>query len=130
MGVQIVGLDELNQFGVELGKIASKALPEVDAVLEKGSLNIKEDLVAGAKSSKHFKGLAPAISYDSEYGAGSVAYAIGPDKARKGGGIGNVAYFGTSRGGGTLDLEGPLMREAPKTYEQINKLVDGWVDKL
>lgn len=130
MGVQISGLGDLNNFGVELGKIASKALPDVDAVLEKGALNIKEDLVKGAKASRHFKGLAPSISYDSEYGVGLVRFAIGPDKARKGGALGNVAYFGTSRGGGTLDLEGPLMREAPEVYNQLNKLADGWANKL
>lgn len=130
MGVSIAGLDDLNRFGVELGKIASKALPDVDAVLEKGSLNIKEDLVAGAKASTHFKGMAQSISYDTEYGVGTLRYAIGPDKARRGGGLGNVAYFGTSRGGGTLDLEGPLMREAPQTYDQINRLVSGWGDAL
>ena len=130
MGVQISGLDDLNSFGVELGKIASKALPDVDAILKKGAHNIKEDLVAGVKGSRHFKGMAGSISYDSEYGVGSVAYAIGPDKSRRGGALGNIYYFGGSRGGGHGDLEGPLMREAPKTYEHINKLVDGWVDKL
>lgn len=130
MGVSIAGLDDLNRFGVELGKIASKALLDVDAVLEKGALNIKEDLIAGVKSSAHFKGMAGSISYDSEYGVGVARYAIGPDKSRRGGALGNIYYFGTSRGGGSGDLEGPLMREAPKTYEHINKLVDGWADRL
>lgn len=130
MGVTVSGLDDLNRFGVELGKIASKALPDVDAVLERGALNIKEDLVAGAKGSPHFKGMAGSISYDSMYGVGVARYEIGPDKSRRGGALGNIYYFGTSRGGGTGDLEGPLMREAPEVYNQLGKLADGWASKL
>lgn len=130
MGIDISGLDDLNRFGVELGKISGSALKETDAVLEKGAHNIKEDLVSGAKASRHFKGLAPSISYDSKYSLGTASYEVGPDKNRKGGGLGNVAYFGTSRGGGTLDLEGPLMREAPEVYNQLSELVDGWANRL
>ena len=130
MGIQISGLDDLNRFGVELGKISGSALNETDAVLEKGAHKIKEDLVSGAKSSRHFKGMAGSISYDSMYGVGVARYEIGPDKSRSNGALGNIYYFGTSRGGGTGDLEGPLMREAPEVYNQLNKLAAEWADSL
>lgn len=130
MGISISGLDDLNRFGVELGKISSKALPETDAVLKKGAQNVKDDLVSGARASRHFKGMAGSISYDSKYGVGSVGYEIGPDKSRKGGALGNIYYFGTSRGGGTGDLEGPLLREAPNLEQHLNRIVDGWADRL
>lgn len=135
MGISIAGLDELNRFGVELGKISGKALTETDAVLEKGALKIKEDLVAGVKTSKHFSGkkkasLEAGISYDSKYSVGTARYEIGPEIGRAGGSLGHVYYLGTSRGGGTGDLEGPLMREAPEVYNRLNKLVDGWANRL
>lgn len=124
------GADELRAFAADLGKIASKALPDTDAVLKKGAQNIKDDLVADARGSKHFKGMAGSISYDSMYGIGHAKYEIGPDKSRRGGALGNIYYFGTSRGGGTGDLEGPLAREAPNIERELNKLVDKWGGQL
>lgn len=124
------GADELRAFAADLGKVAGKAVPDTEAVLKKGSNNIKEDLVAGAKASKHFKGMAGSISYDRMAGIGSLRFEIGPDKDRRGGALGNIAYFGTSRGGGTLDLEGPLERETPNIERELGKLVDGWAGEL
>lgn len=124
------GADELRAFAADLGKIASKALPDTDAVLKKGAQNIKDDLVADARGSKHFKGMAGSISYDSMYGIGHAKYEIGPDKSLRGGALGNIYYFGTSRGGGTGDLDGPLAREAPNLERELNKLVDRWGGQL
>ena len=124
------GADELRAFAADLGKIASKALPETDAVLKKGAQNIKDDLVSEARGSTHFKGMAGSVSYDSMYGIGHAKYEIGPDKGRRGGALGNIAYFGTSRGGGTLDLEGPLARESPNLERELDKLVDKWGGQL
>ncbi|MNW48208.1 hypothetical protein D3C74_255610 [compost metagenome] len=124
------GADELRAFAADLGKIAHQALPDTDAVLKKGAQNIKDDLVADARGSKHFKGMAGSISYDSMYGIGHAKYEIGPDKGRRGGALGNIYYFGTSRGGGTGDLEGPLAREAPNLERELGKLVDKWGDQL
>lgn len=129
MGIE-VDLTELNAFSVNLGKIASKALPEVDSVIKKGAQNIKEELVSGARASTHFKGMAGSISYDSTYSIGSVSYSVGPDKSRRGGALGNIFYFGTSRGGGTGDLDGPLRNEEPRTYKHLQDLVDKLGDSL
>ena len=105
-------------------------MPDTDAVLKKGAQNIKDDLVAEARGSTHFKGMAGSISYDSMYGIGHAKYEVGPDKGRRGGALGNIAYFGTSRGGGTLDLEGPLERERPNLERELDKLVDKWGGQL
>lgn len=121
---------ELRTYANDLGKITGDASREVDKVLKKGAQNIKEDLVKDAKASKHFKGLAPAISYDSLYGFQNPRYEIGPDKARKEGPLGNIAYFGTSRGGGTLDLEGPLERESKNLETELDRAVGRMVKKL
>ena len=124
------GADELRAFARDLGKVAGKAVADVEPVMKKGAQNIKDDLVADARGSTHFKGMAGSISYDPIGGIGSISYEIGPDKRRRGGGLGNVAYFGTSRGGGTLDLEGPLDRETPPLYRQLDRLLDKWGDQL
>lgn len=124
------GAGELRAFAKDLEKIASKALPDVDAVLKRGAQNIKDDLVSEARGSTHFKGMAGSISYDSMYGIGHAKYEVGPDKGRRGGALGNIAYFGTSRGGGTLDLDGPLARETPNLERELGKVVDKWGDAL
>lgn len=120
------GADELMAYSRDLGRVAGKALPDVDAVLKKGAQNVKEQLVREARWSRHFKGIVPSLSYESKYSIGSAGYEIGPDKALSGGGLGNVAYFGTSRGGGTLSLEGPLEMETPNLESELDRLVEGW----
>lgn len=124
------GADELQRFANDLGKIASKALPEVDAVLKKGAQNIKDDLIDGIPSGSSWRALKGAISYDSTYSIGHAKYEVGPDKARRGGALGNLWYFGGSRGGGYGDLEGPLAREAPNLERELGKVVDKWGDAL
>lgn len=127
---RVSGADELRKFAQDLGKIPPKALPETDAVLKKGAQNIKDDLVAGIPSGSSWRGLKGSISYDSMYGIGHAKYEVGPDKARRGGALGNLYYFGGSRGGGYGDLEGPLARETPNLERELNKLVDKWGDAL
>ena len=124
------GSDELRKFASDLEKISHKALPEVEAVLKKGANNIKEDLIDGIPSSSSWRALKGAISYDRTSSIGAIGFTIGPDKARRGGALGNLWYFGGSRGGGYGDLEGPLAREAPNLERELGKVVDKWGDAL
>ena len=124
------GTEELRKLAQDLGKIAGSAVDDVDAVLKKGAQNIKEEMQAGAQGSEHFKGMAGAISYDSHYLVGRARYVIGPDKARRGGALGNIYYFGTSRGGGSGDIEKPLRSERPRTEKALNDLTAKWVSAL
>ena len=62
-----------------------------------------------------------AISYDSAYRLGQVGYEIGPDKGRRGGALGNIYYFGTSRGGGSGDIDKPLNSEAPRLEKALGE---------
>lgn len=130
VGFSITGADGLSRFGDDLGKVASRALPDVDKVLEKGALNIKNDLVAGVSGSTHFKGMAGSIDYEAIHGAGGLSYEVGPNKAKRGGALGNIYYFGTSRGGGHGDLEGPLLREAPSLESHLDKALGRMVAGL
>lgn len=122
---------ELRAFADDLGKIAAQAVPEAKKILEKGALKIKDGLTENVKASKHFKGMAGSISYDPKFqGLTSLGFVIGPDKARRGGALGNIAFFGTSRGGGTVDLEGPLREEAPVIEGLLENLVGKWADSV
>lgn len=122
---------ELRAFANDLGKIAVDAVPEANKILEKGALNIKNGLVENLRASSSFKGMAGSISYDPKFsGLTSLGYVIGPDKARRGGALGNIAFFGTSRGGGTVDLEGPLREEAPVIEGLLEDLVGEWADSV
>ena len=122
---------ELYAFANDLGKIAVEAVPETNKILEKGALNIKNGLVSNLRGSRSFKCMAGSISYDPKFqGLTSLGFVIGPDKARRGGALGNIAFFGTSRGGGTVDLEGPLRDEAPVIEGLLEDLVGKWADSV
>lgn len=124
------GSAELKQLATNLGHVAGDALKDVDAVLKKGVDNIKREMVADVSGSEHFHGMARAISYESHYLPGRARWVVGPDKSRRGGALGNIYYFGTSRGGGTGDIEKPLRSEEPKTLRALADLLDRWAGRL
>lgn len=126
-----VDASEVERFAVDLGRVSGRVLPEVDAIMKHGAGNIKDELVTDAEHSKHFRRIAPSISYDSDYRVGQVAYVIGPDKDRGGrsGGaahLANIAYFGGANGGGgTLSLDEPLRHEEPQVLKRLDDFLAG-----
>lgn len=124
------GSAELRALANDLGKIAGSAVKDVDAVLKKGAQNVKTEMAADAAGSKHFKGMAGSISYESHYGLGTARYVVGPDKARRGGSLGNIYYFGTSRGGGSGDIEKPLRSEEPRLTSALEALATRWAGQI
>lgn len=129
------GAAELRALATNLGHVAGDALKDVDAVLKKGVDNMKREMVADIKTSEHFSskkksGLEQSITYESHYLPGKARWVVGPDKSRRGGALGNIYYFGTSRGGGTGDIEKPLRSEEPKTLRALADLLERWADRL
>jgi len=129
------GAAELRQFATNLGRIAGSAVKDVDGVIKKGAQNIKDEMRADVKTSKHFSskkksGLEQSITYDSHYLPGKVRYEIGPDKYKRGGALGNIYYFGTSRGGGSGDIDKPLRSEEPRTMSALDALAARWAGQL
>ncbi len=91
---------------------------QVEQVINRGALNIKNDLQTEMRGSRHFKGVAPGISYDMKTGS-AIEAEIGPEKGGPGS-LANIAYFGSSRGGGTVpDPIGALEREAPNVEKWL-----------
>lgn len=129
------GAAELRKLSANMGKIAGSALKDVDAVIQKGALNIKDEMRADVHGSLHFSskkksGLEQSITYDSHYLPGRVRYEIGPDKSKRGGALGNIYYFGTSRGGGSGDIDKPLRSESPRTQSALTDLFEKWAGQL
>lgn len=118
---------EVQRLAVDLGRAVSKLLPDVDAIVKKGADNVKQEMVADASGSAHFKGIARSISYDRAYGLGSVGYEVGVDRDRGGQAqLGGIAYFGgVNGGGGTLDIDKPLRNEEPRLVKALTELGDG-----
>lgn len=121
---------ELRQFAIAVGRIADGAYDDVEGVIEKGALNVKSEMIADVSASRHFKGMAGSITYDPKNAAGVIRREVGPDKGRRGGALGNIYYFGTSRGGGTGDIEKPLNSEEPRLMSAMQSLVDRWAAQL
>lgn len=107
ISVEIIGAREL---AADLSSVSSRMRPDIASVVKKGATNIKNDLVTQMRSSTHFKGVAPGISYDM---VDDFEAEIGPTKGSPGS-LANIAYFGSSRaGGGTVEApEAALEREA------------------
>ena len=124
------GSAELNALAANLGRIAGSAVKDVDEVLKKGAQNVKSEMQADVSRSPHFKGMAGSISYDSFYLPGRARYVVGPDKSRRGGSLGNIYYFGTSRGGGSGDINKPLRTEEPRLMSALDALAARWAGQL
>ena len=110
--------------------IPAAMVPKMRCVVAKSALNTKNIMRKDAQGSRHFKQLAPTISYDvkvHEFGGDGVIEAeVGPS----GGGaasLAGIAYFGTSKpGGGTVrNPEDAMLEEAPNFYEFAFKATEG-----
>ena len=118
---------DLATLSADLTKAGAVAKRELRPILSKGALNIKKQLKKEMFASRHFKGTGSAISYDIKADGTSLIADIGPSSEEGSpGNLANIAYFGTSRGGGTVpDPKGALEAEAPNLEKYLLDLVDG-----
>ena len=108
-------MSEVRAAVADMSMIDERLNSWVVETVERGAVNIKNQMREDMQASRHFRGAARGISYDMKFGGfggpGVVAAEIGPEKP--GGALANVAIFGTSRGGGTVpDPAGALANEA------------------
>lgn len=107
------GIDQIDQLSADLRALPEHARSDARQVIKRGAVNVKRQLVSEMQTSPSFRGVASAISFDMEERAGSVEAVIGPTKGAPGS-LANIAYWGGSRGGGTVpDPKGALDAEAP-----------------
>jgi len=116
---------ELRTLAADLGKAGTAVAREIKPVMSKGALAIKTQMRSEMFASPHFKGVGSSITYDITESASGVMAEIGPKKgAGSPGNLANIAYFGTSRGGGTVpDPQGALDAEAPRFEAALVKIL-------
>lgn len=121
---------DLDRLANDFKKIPAAMVPKIKGVVAKSAVNTKRIMQKDARSSRHFKQLAPTINYDlkehSFGGDGVIEAEIGPS----GGGsasLAGIAYFGTSKpGGGTVrNPEDAMLEEAPNFLEFAFKATEG-----
>ena len=121
---------ELDGLAKSFRAIPALMVPKLKGVVARSALNTKNAMRKDAQSSKHFKQLAPTISYDlkvHEFGGDGVIEAeIGPTPGGSGS-LAGIAYYGTSRpGGGTVrNPEDAMLEEAANFYEYAFKATEG-----
>ena len=116
----VVGAAELAR---DLAAAAKGMRSETPRVVQVAALKIKQGMQRDAAGSAHFKQIARSISYD--LADGGMTAEIGPRNDGGAGELANIAYVGTSRGGGTLNLTGPLDAETPTVVEHLTRLMEG-----
>jgi hypothetical protein len=116
----------------DMGEAEGVYTKNVRAVIHKGAGNIKRQQRAEMARSAHFKGAARTIDYDivqgGAFGGGFIEAQIGPSSGpgKGSGAIANIAYFGSSRGGGTVqDPSVALRDEEEKFIAALEALSDG-----
>lgn len=103
------------------GELARWLLPAVN----KGAVNIKKAMRSDLQASSNggIRAVAATVSYDIHHDGPSIEAEVGPSKPA--GALANIAYFGTSRGGGrTRDPREPLEEEAAAFEEAITSIVE------
>ena len=117
-----VEVDGARELAVDMRNVEPLLARRLKPAVSKGAQNIKQDLAGKMRESRSFGVVAQAISYDLDddgYGA-----EIGPEKGAPGS-LANVAYFGTSRGGGTVaDPEDALQEEADAFIEHLAAMAE------
>ena len=118
MGGITIDTSEVRALAADMRQVDHRLTRHVVPVVERGAMNVREQLRAEAASSAHFR-MARHITYDMKYagfGAGGVIEAeVGPEKAGAGN-LANIAYFGGANGGGGTvpDPQGAADSELPR----------------
>lgn len=116
---------EIREYATRLKEATGHARTALDHVVARAGYNMKKQLQAEARESKSFGVIARSIRYNTTKNLNSVYVDVGPVKGSPGS-LANIAYFGTSRGGGTVpDPRGALDAEAPRFEEYVSRIVEG-----
>ena len=120
---------ELRALSADLTKAGEAVQGKAYGVVSKGAVQIKAQMRMEMYASKSFRGIGSSISYDIGGvdlggGSGAIEAVIGPESGPgSAGNLANIAYFGSSRGGGTVpDPIGALNAELPRFEAALAKI--------
>jgi hypothetical protein len=120
-----VDASDARRFAADLTAATQRVVDQAPKVVERGALNIKNQMRDAMRSSAHFKGAARSISYDMRDGGFEAE--IGPVTGPGGvpGDLAHLAYFGGSRGGGGTveDPQAALDAEVPRFEKALLDLI-------
>lgn len=119
MEIRVTGDRELL---AALTRAQSECVPEVEKVVAKGSLNIKQDAARRASGIAHAPAYPASISYDLFHGLVTVESEIGPDKGKRQGALGNILEFGTRNNAPIPHLGPALDAETPRYVRALEDL--------
>ena len=122
---------EVRALAASFDRSVTRIAPEVRKVILVGAMKIKKQMRQDMQTSPHFKGTSQAIDFDmlttGGIGGATIEAVIGP-KVGSGetGGLASIAYFGNSRGGGTVsDPQGALDAETPHFERALLDVLGG-----
>ena len=120
-GIEI-DTSEVRQIAADATRLPGELSRWLRPAVSRGALNIKRAMQQDLEQSGNagIRHVARSISYDLNDGDNTVEAEIGPDKPS--GALANIAYFGTSRGGGH-PIE-PLQEEAEAFQKAISEIVE------
>jgi len=108
---------------------AAKFVPDaVRPVIAKAAVNVKESMREDLRDSAHFKGGAPAVTFDlintASYSEAEIGPVSGPGRMR--GDIASIAYFGGAHGGGgtVRDPQHAAAEERPAFERAMEDVLD------
>ena len=107
---------------------AAAAQVQVQAVVERGALNVKNGWRDNARATagRHARLYPNSISYDVRRWPGGASAVIGPDKSRPQGALGNLLEFGSVKNPPHLDGLRALQAEAPAFMAHIAAVASQW----
>lgn len=115
---------DLERFATDLGRVGSKAVREAEKVVFKGAMNVKRGMAQELRASTHFRPIARSVDFDFKSSRDGIEAEIGPKHGPgEPGNLANIAYFGTSRGGGTVDFMKPFNNEVPRFEKAIADVI-------
>ena len=117
---------EVRAFAADLRSAPQRVVDKVPGIIKKGAVEVKKQMVAEMGASFWFKGAKPSISFDILDGGFTAE--IGPvsEPGEVAGDLASIAYFGGSRGGGTVpDPVGALNADAPRMEKVLADLLGG-----
>ncbi|HZL05136.1 MAG TPA: hypothetical protein VFE45_06920 [Coriobacteriia bacterium] len=122
-----IDTSEVRALAADISRSVTRVAPEVRKVVLVGAMKIKKQMRAEMGSSESFKGTVNSIDFDMRGNAFYTEAVIGP-KVGSGekGGLAGIAYFGNSRGGGTVsDPQGALDAETPHFERALLDVLGG-----
>lgn len=117
-------VSEVEEFAIDLGRSGGKVLREVERSVFKGAMAIKRGMAQELQASTHFRPIARSVDFDFKSSRDGIEAEIGPKHGPgEPGNLANIAYFGTSRGGGTVDFMKPFNDEVPRFEKAIADVI-------